>query len=76
VYGAYQIVHQTIAPHNDNVLLFDCNIVALGILHRFVARVGAELEGEVEGVLHLCRSEDDLATADQQQTAVANIGNE
>lgn len=72
----YQVVHEAIAAHNDNILLFNRDVISLGVLHGFVTRVGAELHGKVEGVLHLRRSEHHLSTANEKEAAVTHIGNQ
>lgn len=72
----YKIVHKAVTANDDNILLLDTDVVALGVLHRLVARVGSELKGEVESVLHFRCPEDNLASANNEQAAVAKIGDQ
>lgn len=71
-----EIVHQAITAKHNNVFLLNAQLEPFGVLHRLVARMRADLHGEVEAVLHLGRAEHHLAISNKQQAAVAQVGDQ
>jgi hypothetical protein len=70
----YQVIHQPITPHNDHIPLFHLPLFAMRILHRLIPAVRSQLERPVEGVLHFFGPAYDLSVADEEDTAVAYVG--
>ena len=69
----HQIVHQTITAQHNYIPLHHLDVVSRCVFHWLVARMRAELQGEVKGVLHLVGPENNLIRAYDDKTAVAEI---